>query len=281
MDSPRLWRLAWTVARRRPRVVTRPAAGLPVASPRAAPAGAPRADHLRRAGAGLRPPRPERCAGASRLLCEGRLAAPPSERAAGEVGDQLRRRGVEADDVEHARVVRVGDREAVRDHADHDQPGVDARRAGGTRAAPGPGGCRPPRSRGRCRSRTCRSPARCASAYSIGSAQSVPPNGRSRHRRDRVVQPLPRRRSRAASGRRCRPYHGRRADASQPPRAGVEADDLVLRLGRRRHQRQRRRRVARRQARHAGDRAARSSSPTRRARAAGACPSARRCSNAV
>jgi hypothetical protein len=38
---------------------------------------------------------------------------PLSEGAAGEVGDELRRRGVEADDVEHPRVVRVGDREAV------------------------------------------------------------------------------------------------------------------------------------------------------------------------
>ena len=41
---------------------------------------------------------------------------PPSESAASEVGDELRRRGVEANDVEHPRVGRVGDREAVRDH---------------------------------------------------------------------------------------------------------------------------------------------------------------------
>ena len=90
---------------------------------------------------------------------EDRRSAARSEHAAGEVRDQLRRRGVEADDVEHARVVRVGDREAVRDHSDDDQLGRDARRRGGTRAAPGPDGRRPPRSRSRCRSRTCRSPA--------------------------------------------------------------------------------------------------------------------------
>ena len=58
----------------------------------------------------------------------GAARRPRSEGAAGEVGDQLRRRRAEADDVEHPRVGRVGDREAVRDHADHDQPRVDARR---------------------------------------------------------------------------------------------------------------------------------------------------------
>ena len=122
----------------------------------------------------------------------GARGALPSERAAGEVGDQLRRRGVEADDVEHARVVRVGDREAVRDHADHDQPRVDARRAAVVARAPGPGGCRPPRSPSRCRSRTCRSPAR-APARTASAARS-----RCRRTAGRdtvlhgVVQPLPR-----------------------------------------------------------------------------------------
>src|SRR5438132_1637187 len=74
-------------------------------------------------------PRPGRGGDASPppLCLEGRSRRPPlSEGAAGEVGDELRRRGVEADDVEHPRVVRVGDREAVRDHADHDQPCLDA-----------------------------------------------------------------------------------------------------------------------------------------------------------
>ena len=60
----------------------------------------------------------------------------------------LRRRGVEPDDVEHARVVRVGDREPVRRPC-RPRPASPAMpdRARGTRAAPGPGGCRPPRSR--------------------------------------------------------------------------------------------------------------------------------------
>jgi len=57
-----------------------------------------------------------------------RRAAPGSECDAGEVGDQLRRRGVEPDDVEHPRVGRVGDREPVRDHPDDHQPRVDTRR---------------------------------------------------------------------------------------------------------------------------------------------------------
>src|SRR5262245_60608120 len=51
-----------------------------------------------------------------------------SEGAAGEVRDELRRRRVEADDVEHLRIVRVGDREAVRDHAHDHQACVDTRR---------------------------------------------------------------------------------------------------------------------------------------------------------
>src|SRR5436853_450568 len=46
---------------------------------------------------------------------------------AGEVGDELRRCGVEPDDVEHPRICRIGDREAVRDHAHDNEPGVDAR----------------------------------------------------------------------------------------------------------------------------------------------------------
>src|SRR6478735_9072058 len=62
------------------------------------------------------------------LSSKGARDALVSESAASEVGDQLRRRRVEADDVEHPRVVRVSDREAVRDHADHDQPCVDSRR---------------------------------------------------------------------------------------------------------------------------------------------------------
>src|SRR5262249_56749957 len=62
-------------------------------------------------------------------VVRSRLAARPhSERAAGEVRDELRRRRVEADDVEHARIVWVSDREAVRDHADDDEARVDARR---------------------------------------------------------------------------------------------------------------------------------------------------------
>ena len=49
------------------------------------------------------------------------------------------------------------------------------RRRGGRRGAPGPGGRRPPRSRSRCRSRTCRSPA-CTPARTALA-------GRSRYRR--------------------------------------------------------------------------------------------------
>ena len=178
-----------------------------------------------------------------------------SESAAGEVGDQLRRRRVEADDVEHARVGRVGDREAVRDHADHDQPRVDAGRLRGSRGAPGPGGCRPPRSPSRCRSRTCRSPAR-APARTASAARS---------RCRRTAGPTP---SCTTSSSRCRGLiaSGVRPCSPQPHRPVVrdfqprlpakKPTDLVPRLGRRRDQRQRRRRVARRQARHAGDRAA-------------------------
>ena len=40
--------------------------------------------------------------------------------------DETGHRGVEADDVEHARVVRVGDGESRRRHGHHDEPGVDA-----------------------------------------------------------------------------------------------------------------------------------------------------------
>ncbi len=75
-----------------------------------------------------------------------------SEGAAGEVRDQLRRRGVEAHDVEHSRIGRVCDREVVRDHADHDRPGVDARRAAATERERAPGVTRtrrPPGSAGR------------------------------------------------------------------------------------------------------------------------------------
>ena len=147
---------------------------------------------------------------------------------------------------------------------------------GGTRGARCAGWTPRPRSRSRCRSRTCRSRSPCACAYSIGSAQSVPPNGRSDDRRRPRRPAAGAARSRAASGRPSPTYHCRRSPAFQPRSAGVEADDLVSLLGRRRHERHRGRRITRRQARDAGDRAARPSSPTRRARAAGACPPARR-----
>ena len=81
-----------------------------------------------------------------------------SERAAGEVGDELRRRGVEADDVEHPRVGWVGDREAVRDHADHDQPRVDAGCAAVLAQSLGRVDVARPRLRVGVGSRTCRSP---------------------------------------------------------------------------------------------------------------------------
>ena len=115
----------------------------------------------------------------------------------------------------------------------------------------------------------------CSSAYSIGSAQSVPPNGR-------LLT------VRTASSRRCRgliasgvmpsvwPRQTSRDAARQPRAAGEEADRLVPRLGRRRHEGERGRGVTRRQARHAGHRAAAPSSPRRRARAGTACRSARR-----
>src|SRR5207247_1205207 len=50
------------------------------------------------------------------------------ERAAGELRDELRRRDVETYDVEHSRICWISDREVVRDHADDDEPRVDAGR---------------------------------------------------------------------------------------------------------------------------------------------------------
>ena len=95
----------------------------------------------------------------------------------------------------------IGDREAVRDHADHDQPRVDARRPAVVRAAPGPGGRRPPRSPSRCRSRTCRppapAPARTASAARSRCRRTAGPTPPSRRRPAAAAA-----RSRAASGRR-------------------------------------------------------------------------------
>jgi len=44
-----------------------------------------------------------------------------------EVGNCVGRGGVKPDDIEHARVVRVGNREARRRHADHHELGRDAR----------------------------------------------------------------------------------------------------------------------------------------------------------
>ena len=81
-------------------------------------------------------PRP-RCGAAARSgWAAARLRSPAVlglERSAGEVGDQLRRRGVEPDDVEHPGIGRVGDREPVRNHADHNQPcGGSARFLTGT-----------------------------------------------------------------------------------------------------------------------------------------------------
>ena len=70
-----------------------------------------------------------RCISASSLSRRAHAAPSSSEGAACEVGDELRRGGVEAADVEHPLVVRVGDREAVRDPADHDQPRVDGPKA--------------------------------------------------------------------------------------------------------------------------------------------------------
>src|SRR6266542_5364508 len=111
------------------RLVVHAAAAVPA---RAALCGEPRAVRLwPDAALAWGVPRPVRGGDASPspLWFEGRSRRPPlSEGAAGEVGDELRRRGVEADDVEHPRVVRVSDREAVRDHADHDQPRLDSRR---------------------------------------------------------------------------------------------------------------------------------------------------------
>src|SRR5689334_1247594 len=45
---------------------------------------------------------------------------------ANEVGHDRRHRAVETDDIERARVVWIGNREAVGGHADHNQLGVDA-----------------------------------------------------------------------------------------------------------------------------------------------------------
>src|SRR4029450_7778561 len=42
----------------------------------------------------------------------GRVVHRPLHLTAGELRDQLRRRGVETDDVEHARILGIGDREA-------------------------------------------------------------------------------------------------------------------------------------------------------------------------
>ena len=84
-------------------------------------------------------------------------------------------------------------RELGRGHADDDELRVDARSSAGTPRAPGAGGCCRPRSRCRCRRRTCRPSSLFSVAYTIGSAQSVP---RHRHRVDHpqgVVEPLPRR----------------------------------------------------------------------------------------
>src|SRR6478672_8945107 len=95
----------------RPRCsLTRPAWSAGV--PQDGPVGAPRAARPWPGAAqpGLPGAGPRTGAGASRLLSSGKGAAAPSssESAAGEVRDQLRRRRVEADDVEHARIVRVG-----------------------------------------------------------------------------------------------------------------------------------------------------------------------------
>ena len=76
-----------------------------------------------------------------------------SQSAAGEVRDELRRRGVEAHDVEHSRMGRICDRELVRRF----RPRPAARRCptpGGSRGEPGTDGRLRPRSR-------CRSGSRC------------------------------------------------------------------------------------------------------------------------
>jgi hypothetical protein len=65
---------------------------------------------------------------ASSLCRKGARGALHLERAAREVEDQLRRRGVEADDVEHPRIRGISDRELVRNHPANDQPGADPRR---------------------------------------------------------------------------------------------------------------------------------------------------------
>lgn len=93
--------------------------------------GAPPPGPARRRRVCARPPAPS----------SGSQSAPR-----GEVGDQLRRRGVEAQDVEHPAICRVGDREAVHDHADHHQPCVDVRRpAVVTQSLDGVDGARAPR----------------------------------------------------------------------------------------------------------------------------------------
>ena len=166
---------------------------------RGAPCGArpgrspwPAARRARGAGATSRTMCRCRCISLSSLSSKGaRGALRRSEGAAGEVRDQLRRRGVEAHDVEHSRIGRVCDREAVRDHADHDQPCVDARRpAVVAERLRGMNATRPGLA-SRCRSRTCRpsapSPARTASA------------AHSRYRRTAGGTP-----SRTASSSRCR-----------------------------------------------------------------------------
>jgi hypothetical protein len=47
----------------------------------------------------------------------GHMVDAKRRRRARESGDHARRRGVEPDDIEYARVVGIGDREPVRDHA--------------------------------------------------------------------------------------------------------------------------------------------------------------------
>jgi hypothetical protein len=110
-------------AERAARRFTRPAGGAAARAvpPRGVPGDAPRAARpWRDAAPAWGVPRPARGGGASRapLCLEGHSRRPPTQRgSASEVGAQLRRRGVEADDVEQPRVGRVGDREAVRDRA--------------------------------------------------------------------------------------------------------------------------------------------------------------------
>ena len=98
--------------------------------------------------------------------------------APGEVGDELRRRGVEAHDVEHPRVGGIGDGERVGDHPDHYQPCVHARHSAVVAERPRRVDVSGPGLRvGVVTKASISIPLACA--YSIGSAQSVPPNGRS------------------------------------------------------------------------------------------------------